>query len=575
MMSLLWLVTAVVSGVGVLGVANQWAGVGDGSGWVRVLFGGLGILSVAGSALTWFLGRRLVVEVMAPVAAMKDFVLLMQAGNDDTRLQILGAGDPRRPDEVNVLAGGLNAMAEQIARSNVALTVRSTHDALTGLVNRTTLGEHLAAVFRSGSERRARQESLLFIDIDDFSAVNDAVGHEGGDAVLTQLAARLNGCVRPHDLVARLGGDQFAILVTQDQDARVATEVAERVLDALRAPMVIGGQPLVVTVSIGVAQRRPDTAEAAELLRQGDFAMYMAKAAGKAGYQLFDAQVHDDMLERAALTNNLTQAVAAGQLRLEYQPVADLRTGEILGVEALVRWQHPTLGLLTPQKFLPLAEDSGDIDAIGSWVLQTATRQVAAWRQTMDHCASLWVSVNLSALQLTSPASLAAIQQILTDPQAEAEQVVLEVSETTLAAGTNDGIEYLHTLKALGVRIAIDDFGTGFSSLSTLADLPVDILKIHGSFVSGQSPAVPDTGSAPAVPILQGILSLASTLSLSVIAEGIEEPEQLDLLRWLGCSMGQGYLLAWPASAHALEAMLASGGLLQLGPSAEVGGTGS
>jgi len=530
-MLLLWFVAGVTTVLVTSGV-----GPSHGSGLERILVVALG--GLFGVLVTVYFGRRMVRDVLGEL------------------------------DEA------FNAMAGAVRSSQLALTLRATHDPLTGLASRASLTERLTSAFRSGSERRARQESLLFIDIDDFKDVNDTLGHDGGDALLTQLASRLNGCVRPHDLVARLGGDEFAILVTEDDDGTVAAEVAERVLDALRAPFIVSGQVLAVTVSVGVAQRRRETADAAELLRQADFAMYMAKGGGKARYQLFDAQIHDTLVERSALKNNLAEAVAAGQLRLEYQPVADLRTGEILGVEALVRWQHPTLGLLAPQTFISLAEESGDIDTIGAWVLDTATRQVAAWRHSMEHCNSLWVSVNLSALQLASPSSLAVVQHILADPSAEADKVVLEVSETALASDIPGGIEYLHTLKELGVRIAVDDFGTGSASLSTLADLPVDILKIDGSFVSGQTPSVPATPSLPTVPMLQGILGLAKNLSLAVIAEGIEEPDQLDLLRWLGCSMGQGYLLAWPTSAHVLEAMLASGGLLQLGPSAEMGGVG-
>jgi EAL domain-containing protein (putative c-di-GMP-specific phosphodiesterase class I) len=238
--------------------------------------------------------------------------------------------------------------------------------------------------------------------------------------------------------------------------------------------------------------------------------------------------------------------------------VADLRTGEIVGVEALVRWQHPTLGLLAPASFISLAEETGDIDAVGCWVLETALHQVARWRRSMPHCASLWAAVNLSAYQLRNPDSLAAIQRILADPAVQADKVVLEVTETALAADVEGGIASLNTLRRIGVRIAIDDFGTGFSSLSTLATLPVDILKIDRSFVSGQ-----DSGS-PSVAMLEGILGLADKLNLAVIAEGIEEPEQLELLRSLGCHMGQGYLLGRPSLPNALEALLASGGLLQL-----------
>ena len=536
------------------------AGLAYGSDLERTLIVALSLLFMMGLVGTVYFRRRMAKTLLKPVAAMHDNVLKLEAGDYNNRMEVA------RRDELGELAQAFNRMAEALYNSHVALTLRATHDSLTGLANRATLTERLTASFRSDNQRRASRESLLFIDIDDFKDVNDTKGHEGGDALLIQLAARLNGCVRDQDLVARLGGDEFAIMVIEDEEGgSVAVEVAERVLDALQPPFIVSGEFIIVTVSIGVAQRTPDTDDAAELLRQADFAMYMAKGSGKACYQLFDAQMHEHMVDRSALKTNLAVAVASGQLCLEYQPVADLRTGEILGVEALVRWQHPTLGLLQPETFIPLAEQTGDIDDIGCWVLATATRQVAAWRQAMDHCKNLWVSVNLSALQLVNTQSLVAIQRILADPAAQADKVVVEVTETALAAGVSGGIASLNTLKGFGVRIAIDDFGTGFSSLSTLAKLPVDILKIDGSFVSGKAMA------EPSVPMLEGILGLANKLSLAVIAEGIEGADQLDLLRKLGCSMGQGHLLAWPCSAHDFEVLLSSGALLQLGPSAEVG----
>ena len=502
-------------------------------------------------AVTVYFRRRMAKDLVRPVATMHEGVMRLQAGDFGHRIKVA------RRDELGELAEAFNGMAGALHDSHLALTLRATHDSLTGLANRSSLTERLTASFAPSTDRRSRQESLLFIDIDDFKDVNDSVGHEGGDALLVQLASRLQACVRTHDLVARLGGDEFAIVVMEDESGSVAVEVAERILAALRAPFQIAGSRMVVAVSIGVAQRRPQTRDAAEQLRQADFAMYMAKGGGKARYQLFDAQMHDNMADRSALKADLALAVTSGQLRLEYQPVADLTSGRILGVEALVRWQHPTLGLLAPASFISLAEETGDIDDIGCWVLDTATRQVADWRRAMPHCESLWVSVNLSAFQLPNPHSLAAIQRILEDPAVQAENVVLEVTETALAADIDGGIASLNTLKGFGARIAIDDFGTGYSSLSTLASLPVDILKIDRSFVSGQA------SPSPSAAMLEGIFGLADKLSLAVIAEGIEEPEQLELLRTLGCPMGQGYLLARPAPAQVLEALLASSCLLQ------------
>jgi EAL domain-containing protein (putative c-di-GMP-specific phosphodiesterase class I) len=261
------------------------------------------------------------------------------------------------------------------------------------------------------------------------------------------------------------------------------------------------------------------------------------------------------MVARSALKADLAVAVSSGQLRLEYQPVADLRTGEVVGLEALVRWQHPTLGPLAPGVFIGLAEETGDIDAIGCWVLEAAARQVAGWRRSMHQCEELWVSVNISAVHLPKPNALIAIQAILADPAVQADKVVLEVSETALALDGDGGAVSLGSLKRFGVRIAIDDFGTGVSSLSTLARLPVDILKIDRCFVSGQA------STTPSVPMLEGIIGLANKLSLVVIAEGIEEPEQLRMVRTMGCQMGQGFLLARPARADVLENLLSSRGL--------------
>jgi diguanylate cyclase (GGDEF)-like protein len=511
----------------------------------RLLIGILVGLFGLAVAVTVYFRRRMVRDLLRPVATMHAGVSRLQAGEYDHRITI------GRRDELGELSEAFNGMAGALRDNHLALTQRATHDSLTGLPNRAALTERLTASFAPGSERRARQESVLFIDVDDFKEVNDKLGHEGGDELLTQLGARLKNCVREHDLVARLGGDEFAIVVVED-DVATAGQVAERILDALRTPFIVNNTNLNVSVSIGVALRRPETTDAAELLRSADFAMYMAKGDGKDRYQTFDAQIHDDLAARSALKNDLAVAASAGQLRLEYQPVVDLHTGAVLGVEALVRWQHPTLGLLPPADFITLAEDSGDIAAIGCWVLRTAVRQATVWRQSIEQCSDLWVAVNLSPFQLPNSQNMTALRRILTDPAAQAEHVVLELTETALASDPDGGATALKKLKELGVRIAIDDFGTGYSSLSTLANLPIDILKIDQSFVSGHA------ANSACIAMLEGILGLADKLSLTVIAEGIEDPEQLDLLRHLGCAVGQGYLLGRPIPAADLHALLAN-----------------
>ncbi|MFF2243563.1 putative bifunctional diguanylate cyclase/phosphodiesterase [Arthrobacter sp. NPDC058130] len=530
-----------------------------------VSIGRTGLFAVAVGGV-FFFRRRMTKYLMRPVEGLYRGVLKLQSGDYSHRINVV------RNDELGQLAEAFNSMAATVHDNHLELTFRATHDPLTGLANRVVLTERLASVFiddgavagpadrpdrrpagsrPTGSGPSDRREGLVIIDVDDFKDVNDSLGHNGGDVLLVQLAQRLRGCVREHDLVARLGGDEFAIVVMND-GGTATDDVAGRIQDALRDPFSIDDVRLKVTVSMGAAQRSAETADPAELMRQADFAMYMAKHNGKGRYQLFDARGYDKMTYRAALRADLATAVQAGQLRLDYQPVVELRTGEIAGVEALVRWEHPTLGRLGPTEFIPLAEETGDIGPIGCWVLDTASRHVAAWRRSSGTAGDLWVSVNLSTVQLSSDRNLAALERILADPASQADKVILEVTESALATSSDGGVAALNRLKSFGVRIAIDDFGTGFSSLSTLAVLPADILKIDRSFLSG----VP--GDAPAAAMLEGILEVARKLNLGVIAEGIEDTGQLDLLRSLGCDMGQGFLLAGPSPSPVLGALLAS-----------------
>ena len=538
------------------------------------------LFALAGGGVFYF-RRRMTKYLMRPVEGLYRGVLKLQAGDYSHRINVA------RDDELGQLAEAFNSMAAAVHDSHLELTFRATHDPLTGLANRTVLTERLTTVFGRGNKipdshkigssdtgnhdtvrrdagstmhpgagGRDRWEGLLIIDVDDFKDVNDSLGHEGGDALLIQLAQRLRGCVRDYDLVARLGGDEFAIVVMHG-DGAATDDVAARIQDELREPFSIDGVRLKVTVSMGAAQRTAETADPAELMRQADFAMYMAKHGGKGRYQLFDAHGYDEMTYRAALRADLATAVQRGQLRLDYQPVIHLGTGEIAGVEALVRWEHPTLGRLGPADFIPLAEETGEIGPIGCWVLDTASRHVAGWRRAPGTAADIWVSVNLSTLQLSSDRNLAALERILAQPASQADKVILEVTESALATNSDGGVAALKRLKSFGVRIAIDDFGTGFSSLSTLAVLPADILKIDRSFLSGLP------REAPAAAMLEGILEVARKLDLAVIAEGIEDTGQLDFLRSHGCDMGQGFFLASPSPSPVLEALLASGALLQ------------
>ncbi|AXJ11928.1 GGDEF domain-containing protein [Arthrobacter sp. PM3] len=530
-------------------------GVAYGAQLQQMVVAGRTALFVLAGAGVFYFRRRMTKYLVRPVESLYQGVLKLQAGDFSHRISVV------RNDELGQLAEAFNSMAATVHDNHLELTFRATHDPLTGLANRAVLTERLTAVFGpeaglAGAGHKDRREGLLIIDVDDFKDVNDSLGHEGGDALLIQLAQRLRGCVRARDLVARLGGDEFAIVVMDDAGTATA-DVAGRIQAALREPFSIDEVRLKVTVSMGAAQRTAATTDPAELMRQADFAMYMAKHGGKGRFQLFDAHGYDEMTYRAALRADLASAVQAGQLRLDYQPVVDLGTGTILGVEALVRWEHPTLGRLGPADFIPLAEETGEIGPIGCWVLDTATRHVAGWRRSPGTAGDIWVSVNLSTLQLSSDRNLAALERILANPAVQADKVILEVTESALATSADGGVGALHRLKSFGVRIAIDDFGTGFSSLSTLAVLPADILKIDRSFLSG----LPRDAQAAAM--LEGILEVARKLHLAVIAEGIEDTGQLELLRSLGCDMGQGYLLAGPSPSPVLEALLGSGTRLE------------
>ena len=516
----------------------------------RLLIVALAVLFSVALAATLYYRRRMVRDLLRPVTSMHQGVLKLQAGEYDHRIPVA------RGDELGELAGAFNGMAGALRESHVALTLRATRDSLTGLLNRASLTEHLSASFEPRAQRRSLQEGALFIDVDDFKEVNDTLGHEGGDALLVQLAMRLNSCIRIPDIVARLGGDEFAIVVVAPDATAAATIVAERILAALREPFTIGGVSLTVSVSIGAAVRRPETADALELLRNADFAMYMAKGGGKNQFQLYDAEVHDSLVGRSALRADLAVAVAGGQLRLDYQPIINLGTGQIVGAEALVRWEHPTRGLLPPLEFIPLAEETGDICGLGIWVLETAAHQGTLWRSTFAWCPELWISVNLSPFQLADPKAVEDLRRVLAGPTIEAKHIVLEITETALAADIDGGIAALHSFKSLGARVAIDDFGTGFSSLSTLQTVPADILKIDRAFVSSQ------LSHAPSLLMLEGILGLANKLSLPVVAEGIEELEQLERLTALGCPMGQGYLLGRPVPPTVFEELLLAGGLI-------------
>ncbi len=423
------------------------------------------------------------------------------------------------------------------------LTRQAFQDPLTSLPNRALFMDRLAHAL-ARTERRPQHVAVLFLDIDRFKVINDSLGHGVGDQALGELSRRLTECVRPEDTIARLGGDEFAILLEDLDDADGATAVAERVAKALEAPFVLEGREVVVTMSVGVAlnTRRPIAPD--ELLRDADLAMYRAKGKGKNRYEVFDADTGAPAIHRLDLELDLRSAVARDEFRLHYQPVVQLETGRVTEFEALVRWQHKDRGLLAPEAFIGLTEETGLIISIGQWVLTEACRQARRWQEQRPSDPPLTIGINLSARQLQDPDLIGLVSRVLADSGLDPRSLKFEITESVVMQDAPSTLATLHTLRELGIRLAIDDFGTGYSSLGYLKRFPIDTLKIDRSFVEG---IVTDPEDAA---IVQAVISVAKSLGLSVTAEGIETEAQLRRLKELGCDRGQGFYFGQPLAAE-------------------------
>lgn len=421
------------------------------------------------------------------------------------------------------------------------------HDHLTGLPNRALLGdriEHALARGRRGNPLVA----LLFLDVDDFKVVNDSFGHDAGDQVLVTVAARLQRLVRPSDTVARLSGDEFGILLEDLEHGADAEATAARLVEAFEQPIEVVGRTIAVSVSVGVAAGTAATTSSDDLFRNADFAMYRAKSLGKGRHRLYNASEREAADDGARMRSELRQAAALGELRLHYQPIVDLVSGEIRSFEALVRWEHPRRGLLSPALFVPLAEEIGAINDIGDWVLETGCEQLAAWQRFTP---TLSLAVNLSGAQLHGDDLVPHVADVLRRTRIAPNSLTLEVTETMLVADPG-AAGVLESLKRLGVRLAIDDFGTGYASISYLRRFAVDILKIDREFTD-------DVETADGMALLGGIAQLGQSLGLTIVAEGIERPNQLTRIAATGCNLGQGYLFARPADAAESTRLLRAG----------------
>ncbi len=410
------------------------------------------------------------------------------------------------------------------------------HDALTGLPNRAMFMEKLMHAQTKAQEFQ-RGIAVIFLDLDNFKMVNDSMGHEAGDQLLITLAERLRQCVRPGDLVSRLGGDEFTVLMENINVEQDAVRIAERIVQSLHESVTLAGQEFFPSGSVGIACVNDASKSPDDILRDADTAMYQVKANGKSGYVVFDQSMNEKVVERVELENGLRQALQNGEIIVYYQPIVTLRTGRIIGFEALARWQHPTKGMIPPVKFIPVAEESGLISQLGYAILETACIETKGWQTQMRSESPLIINVNLSGKQLQQPDVVERVAEIIERTGIAPATLKLEITESVLM---DEIVDKLHQLKALGIKLAIDDFGTGYSSMSSISAYPVDTVKIDKAFISrlGQQ--------SEASAIVGAIIMLSKTMKMDIVAEGIEINAQLEHLKGLGCDMGQGYFFARP-----------------------------
>lgn len=458
----------------------------------------------------------------------------------------------KRLSEQNLLLKSINRKLEEeiIERKQAELQLRylALHDPLTGLHNRKYFTDQIDNLLLSVKQENQTQFAVLFIDLDRFKFINDSLGHDVGDQLLIEIADRLRGSVRSGDIVARLGGDEFTILLNPIQDLHEVTAIAERILCNLSMPLNLRGQQFFTSASIGIIEGSGKYQSSVCLLRDADTAMYSAKNSGKARYAVFHKEMHDQTLDIWNLESALQYALERHELFLNYQPVIALETGKLQGVEALLRWQHPEFGRISPEKFIPIAEESSLILIIGEWVLQEACRQLKEWHQRFPGFEFLTMSVNVASKQLHELHFVETVERILTETSLPGASLILELTESTLADNTELTIHTLHRLRDRGIHLSIDDFGKGHSSLSYLNRIPIESLKIDRSFTRQL-----DTPERSSLNIVRGITSLAHSLGVNVVVEGIETIAQMQGASQLQCEFGQGYYFAPPMAAQAME----------------------
>ena len=469
--------------------------------------------------------------------------------------------------EATRLAGSLRDITDR-KRAEEQLTHSVLHDALTGLPNRALFLDRMGNAILHSKRREDYRFAVIFLDLDRFKVINDSLGHLAGDQLLRAIARRLESCLRFGDTVARLGGDEFAVLVDDFEDVAEVDRVAQRIHAELEAPFEVQGREFFTTASLGIALSSPEYEQPEEMLRDADTAMYRAKSHGRTDLVVFHKDMHDDAVELLHLETDLRRAVHRQEFRLHYQPIVTLRTGFLAGFEALIRWQHPERGLLSPQHFLQAALDTGLMESIGWWVLEEACGQMKRWRDAYRETSEVSVSVNLDGQQLSSFELVERVDAALATSGLEPEGLKLEITEGMIIEKPQVTARILAELRRRRISLHIDDFGTGYSSLSQLHRFPIDALKIDQSFIRGMSTEDEN------LEIVRIIISLARNLGLEVMAEGVETKEQLAQLRALGCQLAQGYMFAKPLGPDEVERRLESGtwGLVvDLGPPAAAG----
>ncbi|MFL9457017.1 MULTISPECIES: EAL domain-containing protein [Nostocales] len=457
-------------------------------------------------------------------------------------------------DEQKNYAGALGMVTNITERKHMEekLVYQAFYDALTGLPNRVLFMERLGQAIAQVKNHPENLFAVLFLDLDRFKVVNDSLGHAVGDQLLIAIAQRLQSCLRQNDTVARLGGDEFTILLSHIQTIEDTTLVAERIHQVLKSPFNLNGSEVFTSASIGIAVGTNRYDEPANVLRDADTALYHAKEQGKSGHVVFDTVMYEQAVALLQLETQLRWAIERQELRVYYQPIVSVSTGAITGFEALVRWQHPQQGMISPDKFIPIAEETGLIVSIGQWVLREACHQLRQWQKQFPALESLSMNVNLSAKQFSQPNVVKQIGQILEDTNLAPSSLKLEITESTIMASPETAAAVLKQLKAFGIELCIDDFGTGYSSLAYLHRFPIDVLKIDRSFINQID------SDRERLAIVRAIVTLGSHLGLSVVAEGVETMEQWTQLKLLQCAFAQGYLFSKPLNAEDAGILLAT-----------------